>query len=262
MKNIVKFLLTCSFILIFEKANSSNLNAIKLITPTVMTNSESMLGRFDETTYVLKHNDSPELKHVLNEIHSLVFNSTNVKSLKKSLRKRSTDSSHCESPDQEYLEGLLSEYQIHYRKFEETILKSKLDPTQHQSVTTSSNSFSSETSNTNNRLIDQSQCNPDDRNMTNLNQQSLCPWRYIISVRMDRYPSYRTEVKCTCDSCTTKDRKALSKNIYGCVPVLRPQPVLLRSECGPDGYYEWKPSLDEVNVACVCAFNHKYLPHI
>jgi hypothetical protein len=78
---------------------------------------------------------------------------------------------------------------------------------------------------------------------------------------MDRYPSYRTEVKCTCDSCTAKDKKALSKNIYGCVPVLRAVPVLIKHSCGTDGFYEWKPSIDEVNVACVCTFNHKYYPH-
>ena len=45
---------------------------------------------------------------------------------------------------------------------------------------------------------------------------------------MDRYPAYRTEVKCTCDTCRVRDPKGLPRSIYGCIPVLRTVPVLIR----------------------------------
>ena len=95
--------------------------------------------------------------------------------------KRSND---CENPELEYLENLLSEYQVLYRKYEENVLKTKIEPYYVEPQTSKSQTIHR----------DQSQCNTLDRNMTTINQQSLCPWKYVVSVRHDRFPPYRTEV--------------------------------------------------------------------
>lgn len=129
----------------------------------------------------------PDTSLFLKNIEEKFFGVSLKKISNRDLHKRETnDHEQCENPDQEYLESLLSEYQIHYRKFEETVLKSKLDPTQDQSLTslyTNQNGMEPESAENdlNSRFIDQTQCNPDDRNMTNLNQQSICPWRYMIT---------------------------------------------------------------------------------
>ena len=58
-----------------------------------------------------------------------------------------------------------------------------MDPTQDQTITSvQTPSQDPSTPRDYTRFLDQTQCNPDDRNMTNLNQQSICPWRYIITV--------------------------------------------------------------------------------
>ncbi len=169
---------------------------------------------------------------------------------------KSTRGNPCENPenpDDEYLEGLLSEYQTFFRKYQETILKNNIDSNlisqnnKHHSVMES------------NHFIEQSQCTIQERNTYTLNQASLCPWKYVIKQRFDRYPLLRTEVKCTCDKCTTYISKKFPENMYGCMPVLKPFPVLLRGECH-DGFYNWTPTTEEVNVACVCAHKPNWGP--
>lgn len=178
----------------------------------------------------------------------------------------STKNGQCRETDQSYLDAVLSNFQSKVRKHEEMLLQSKmrfnemLNPSaiqQQQQPATISGAESP------NVIKDQSQCDANERNMTTINQQSLCPWKYVITYRQDRYPAYRTEVKCTCDTCTTWIKGLLLKNTYACMPVLKTQPVLIRSgSCNADGNYKWTPILEEVTVACVCAFAHNHILHL
>lgn len=159
----------------------------------------------------------------------------------------------CENPDQDYLENLLSTYQTFYRRFEESILKSNPDSSSYQDTSQIPKQL--------NYYKDQSQCNLNDRNTSTINRRSLCPWKYVVTVRADRFPPYRTEVKCTCDTCNLIGNEILPKNFYGCFPVFKAMPVLVKEECGADGHYIWRPTTEDVNVACTCGINQNFVSH-
>ena len=155
----------------------------------------------------------------------------------------------CTNPKTEYLNGLLSDYQFGLKKIEQEELRDKLEPV-------ISNHLK-------NRFVysDNSQCNVFERNLTSLSQQSLCPWKYVVTFNIDRYPPYRSSAKCTCDSCQSIEG-ILTETLYNCYPVYQRVPSLVKRECGSDGYYVWKPELEVINVACVCGHSYKYFPHL
>ena len=137
--------------------------------------------------------------------------------------------------------------------------------------------------------VENSQCVPQMRNMTELNERSLCPWKYLVEKRTNKYPHVRVHVKCTCETCRPMigslslqlqnakrtdgaarehvDDFWMPRFLYGCMPVLRATPVLVRvndddddnKTCGADGFYEWKKSLEYINVACVCSLRRSYI---
>lgn len=157
----------------------------------------------------------------------------------------------CQNPDVEYLDLVLSDFYSFYRKHEQNTYKKAIK--QNEVETFKSSTLKQMLDN----LLDKSQCG-NDRNKTSLNQQSLCPWKYIVTYRTQKYPHYKTEVKCTCDSCSIG-----YKSRYKCMPVLKITPVLENTgECGHDGFYKWKPASEYVNVACVCAEAHRIIPHM
>lgn len=174
---------------------------------------------------------------------------------------RSNNNMHCVDPGQEYLETFYSDFQIFYRKRLEKMKVQK-------SLVLSMRRISSS------NLIDNTQCNIEQRSTLGINQASVCPWRYHNSLSSDLFPMWRKQVKCTCDDCTllqsdfTQRRKKSNDNghrsgtgnVYGCLPVLRSEPVLTRGKCGSDGFYEWIPSTEQVNTACVCAYKKMLFP--
>jgi hypothetical protein len=173
---------------------------------------------------------------------------------KKSLSGLEDEGNRCENPDDEYLENLLSEYQVFFRKYQETILRNNIEPN------LMDNSNRQHTHMDPTSFIEQTQCTIQERKTNIINQASLCPWRYVTKLRHDRYPILKTEAKCTCDKCTTFANDKLPKHIYGCMPVLKPVPVLLRGECGQDGFFNWTPTTEEINVACVCVHKKSWVP--
>ena len=197
---------------------------------------------------------------ILSQIEKLDFLSHFGHLLKKvNSEKRSSSSSptfffddFCRNPQQDFLEELLSKYQVLYMKYEESILKTKID---------SSSFFESKLDP---ERADNSQCDIFDRNSSSVNQQSLCPWKYVIMRRSDRFPAFRTQVQCTCERCTAYGKNEfLPKQNFGCKPVSKPMPVLVQDECDKEtGYYNWKPSTEQVSVACVCAHLNTMIPHI
>lgn len=155
-------------------------------------------------------------------------------------------SKSCLNPNQEYLELLYSEYSIYFRKQEELIVK-----------------FNSPQKNEHNLAdTDDSQCNINERNTTTINKRSICPWKYKLNIRFDRFPPYRAEAKCSCSYCNFIGNSILPMNLYGCLPVVKPIPILIKQdECDKDGYYIWKPDIDYVNMACTCGFVQNFISH-
>lgn len=83
--------------------------------------------------------------------------------------------------------------------------------------------------------------------------QSLCPWQYIHKYRKDKFPRYLLEAKCTCKKCNLE--KHLNSGDYGCIPVYESSLVLVKRNCGLDGFYKWMPAVEKINMACVCGIN-------
>lgn len=169
----------------------------------------------------------------------------------------------CVDPDREYLETIFANFQAYYRKRADKVLKGK-------TMTASERiRFSS-------LLIENTQCNIEARPTSEINQASLCPWRYKTKMRYDKFPYTKKQVKCTCNECTTMGGQHLSvrggvgslnnrrnggnDGMYGCLPVLQFEPVLKRDECGMDGFYSWVPTTEIVNLACVCAYRNIMIP--
>ena len=160
-----------------------------------------------------------------------------------------TYSSHreCKNYGRSHLDKIYSEYLNQYRQFEEIQLQKFLPDFQ--------NDLEDQIYDRN-LILENSQCNEHKRNRTLLNQQSLCPWKLTVFYRKDKYPHYISIAKCTCQTCTSK-----SNLFFECVPVFKTVPVLERSICNPNGFFEWKKEIERMTIACVCAFRYKFMPH-
>jgi hypothetical protein len=162
----------------------------------------------------------------------------------------SQKNSKCENPDIEYLESVLADFYAYYRRYEQYTLEKALREDIEEVKSNLEYMIDK-------KLIDKTQCK-NERNKTSINQQSICPWKYIVSYRSNKYPHYRTEVKCTCNSCSFG-----YKTRFKCMPILKITPVLVNSgECDEEGFFKWRPTTEYVNVACVCADTYKIIPHL
>jgi hypothetical protein len=107
-------------------------------------------------------------------------------------------------------------------------------------------------------LFEESQCLLRTRNTTTVCQKSLCPWRNDATYREDRWPEFIAEAKCTCSTCNHLIKDQLPST-YGCLPILEPVSVLVRS-CGLDGIYKWTPEIEFASIGCTCVL--KYIINI
>lgn len=158
-----------------------------------------------------------------------------------------SDTTKCQNYDRSHLDKMYSHYLEQYRADEEV---------QFQKFRSDTNFDNQDHQFDKNLFFENSECNEHKRNRTQMNQQSLCPWRFKILYRKDKYPYYTSIVKCTCETCSSK-----SSYFFECIPVFKKVPVLERTFCRSDGFFEWKKSFERISVACVCAFRHKFFPH-
>ena len=166
----------------------------------------------------------------------------------------SHEMSECANRVPSFLEGRYAKFQTHFLKYQQKEQKNRVGLLNRGALSPS--------------LIDvqymdpiETQCSANQRNLTSAHQQSLCPWRYLATVREDRFPASVMEARCTCRSCSPLNLYSLPASFYGCAPVLQTVPVLLKTEeCDPDGFVYWKPSLEDLNMACVCSFTRKFVP--
>jgi len=96
-------------------------------------------------------------------------------------------------------------------------------------------------------------------NKTQIENVSTCPWTYKIKKRTNvtmgfKYPTYRREAHCLCDSCQSVGNKGKNASSYHCLPILQAMTCLERSrQCDHEGFYKWIPSIEMISVGCVCA---------
>jgi hypothetical protein len=89
-----------------------------------------------------------------------------------------------------------------------------------------------------------------DGNLTAIYERALCPWHNHVTVREDRYPFLLSNARCNCADCIEKHSEDTR---YRCEEVIRKTPGLKRSPVCVKGKFEWKPIMENVSVACVCA---------
>lgn len=76
---------------------------------------------------------------------------------------------------------------------------------------------------------------------------AVCPYHFVDIVRDDRYPFNIKHAVCNCKNCI-----GFKSKISNCVPTFIASPVLSRSDCMSDGFFEWKYSMEFVPVSCSC----------
>lgn len=162
----------------------------------------------------------------------------------------------CENPSLEFLDSILAEFITWYNSLEQDRLKSNsktiIEVT--KSITPSA---AGEWINFQNdvEVMDRSQCFIETHNTTFDNQRSICPWKYQVEERKDKYPELRRLVKCTCDRCNLIKNVKLPETIYKCMPLYESFPALKKTGCGSDGFSKWEPFLEQLPVGCYCGMD-------
>ena len=160
-----------------------------------------------------------------------------------SFDRKKGDEMLCQEPPIEFLYSVLTDHQMHHIQYGQAVLSRDDEDLNFFQEKLISNV--SQTSENNPNDFDKTGCDIRNRNFSSLSQRSMCPWKYEVTSQKNRFPHLRVNVKCTCDSCQVN---------HVCVPVTQLVPVLVRDGCDDDGYFKWIPSLDKLNVACVCAY--------
>ena len=93
-------------------------------------------------------------------------------------------------------------------------------------------------------------CDLNKQTKWDMNYSPMCPHHFVVEVREDRYPFNRTRAVCNCENCLGLPDSGFIT--YGCLPIMLPQPVLVREECKSNGFYEWTPKYELVAYGCKC----------
>jgi hypothetical protein len=157
-------------------------------------------------------------------------------------------SQNCTDISEDLKSNMLAEFEKYHRKYMAELLRTRTKPSQR--YVESPNSY---------YYRDEIICD-EDKNKKNdslINKWSLCPWYTKIITRDEWYPSLVKEVRCSCRWCNTKNAKAPPKynnGTYHCLPVMHNSVALKRGKCGRNSMWEWTPTIESFNVACVCTF--------
>ncbi|CAF0769002.1 unnamed protein product [Brachionus calyciflorus] len=159
----------------------------------------------------------------------------------------------CIDPDNIYLEQKLSEFKYSIDTFKQYQMKyGKSAALFNQQDLPENFKFN---------VTDNSQCDIQDLNMKYPSQMSNCPRRVNVHYRPNRYPFYKPNTTCSCESCILHNNMKLSKELYKCLPVWREEAVLTRELCQDDGYYYWKTDFEWVNIGCTCGTQIQMIPY-
>jgi hypothetical protein len=155
-------------------------------------------------------------------------------------------SSNCTDISEELKSNKLSEFERYYRKYMAEIIRTRTRPSDSIKIEPPlyrDNVVCEDEKNKNNNFL--------------IHKRSLCPWYTKIITREDRYPSLVREVRCSCTSCNNNKRIIFNQRshnkTYECLPVMSPSVGLKRGICDKNGIFEWTPTVESLNVACVCS---------
>jgi hypothetical protein len=157
-------------------------------------------------------------------------------------------SQNCTDISEDRKSSMLSEFEKYHRKYMGELLRAKTKPSERYVEPTDSLYYRDNT------ICDEEK---NKKNDSLINKRSLCPWYTKIITREEWYPTLVKEVRCSCRWCNTKNAKPNSKWIngtYHCLPVMHPSVALKRGNCGRNNMWEWTPTIESFNVACVCSF--------
>ena len=167
----------------------------------------------------------------------------------------------CPMPTAEQLETALVKHEKVLRNYESYLLRRNM---LHQPAASGnkfrylSNHYDTVTS------IEKQQCDPNFRKRSEINELSVCPWKWTVSHNPNRYPPTLLEAKCICDSCA-----GMKPDNFECVPVNKTIAIMRRdvtSLCSASNnglshsVYNWVPDIMQVRVACICVFKSKTFP--
>ena len=157
-------------------------------------------------------------------------------------------SSNCTDISEELKSNKLSEFERYYRKYMAEIIRTRKGPS--YSIIENTSAYR-----------DNGVCEDDKSTNSNflIHKKSLCPWYTKVITREDRYPSLVKEVRCSCTSCNNNKRTKFNQSqnkTYECLPVMSPSVGLKRGICDQNGIYEWAPTVESFNVACVCSLKY------
>lgn len=80
---------------------------------------------------------------------------------------------------------------------------------------------------------------------TIIDKYELCPHSQVNITRKDRFPFTITYSICNCEKC-------LYKFNGRCTPVTISKPVLYRTFCDLNNYWEWKFGFEKIPIHCIC----------
>ena len=108
------------------------------------------------------------------------------------------------------------------------------------------------------RIYGESRCskartfNAIDRNITDIDKMSTCPWHVILDVDKSRIPESIAKAVCTCARCFLPDNNASKAGL--CEAVMAHVPVI-RKKCSKENVYEYSVFTEDVPVGCTCKRN-------
>lgn len=150
---------------------------------------------------------------------------------------------NCKNPYIQELETKFQQYYFDYLRFGQAMLRARKIPLSDL--------------NENSTLTSGQNCSTNEKNEKK--QNGLCSSRVNLEYLSDRYPNYKLNVECDCRLCSTIKNRIIDPN-YECQPVQKRVPILRKGKCASDGYYEWQPTIEVLNIGCACALNRIFIP--
>lgn len=150
---------------------------------------------------------------------------------------------NCINPTIQELETKYYHYRIDFLRFEQAMFKAGKFP---------HSDFKG-----NNLLNASDSCLIGEKSRSKKNE--ICFSQINVEFLPNRYPNYKINVQCDCRFCSTVKNVSISSN-YECQPVYKRYPILMKSDCASDNFYEWIPTTEIINTGCACGLNKIFIP--
>ncbi|RNA31485.1 hypothetical protein BpHYR1_053510 [Brachionus plicatilis] len=96
-----------------------------------------------------------------------------------------------------------------------------------------------------NVILDYAHIKIESKECSIIDSNEVCPHTTVNVTRQNRFPFKVTYSICNCDNCL------YIKNCR-CVPIMIKRPVLYRTICNSDNYWDWKFGFEKIPIQCNC----------